>query len=111
MESAKLPVKANNSFIILVPKKAKLESMKDLRPIALCNVIYKIAAKVCANRMKSMLEGLISSAQSAFVPGRLITDNIMLAYEVHHFLKRKIQGKEGVVALKVDMSKTYERVE
>ncbi|XP_019166535.1 PREDICTED: uncharacterized protein LOC109162271 [Ipomoea nil] len=61
--------------------------------------------------MKPLLEGLISGAQSAFVPGRLITDNIMLAYEVHHYLRRKTQGKEGIVALKVDMSKAYDRVE
>nr|GLL27130.1 uncharacterized protein LOC109159537 [Ipomoea trifida] len=81
IESARLPKRANDTFVVLIPKKLNLESMKDLRPIALCNVLYKIAAKVCANRLKPMLEGLISGAQSAFIPGRrLITDNIMLAY-------------------------------
>lgn len=111
IESARLPERANDTFVVLIPKKPNPESMKDLRPIALCNVLYKVAAKVCANRLKPMLEGLISSAQSAFIPGRLITDNIMLAYEAHHFLKRKTQGREGVAALKVDMSKAYDRVE
>ncbi|XP_019161998.1 PREDICTED: uncharacterized protein LOC109158536 [Ipomoea nil] len=67
--------------------------------------------KVCANRLKPLLQSLISGAQSAFIPGRLITDNIMLAYEVHHHLKRKAQGRQGVVALKLDMSKAYDRVE
>lgn len=76
--------------------------------IALCNVLYKIAAKVCDNRLKMVLDGLISQAQSAFIPGRLITDNIMLAYESHHCLERMTQEKEGVVTLKVDMSKAYD---
>nr|GMC64187.1 uncharacterized protein LOC109192007 [Ipomoea batatas] len=82
--------------------------MKDLRLIALCNVLYKIVAKVSENRLKTVLDGLISQAQSAFVPSRLTSNNIMLAYEMHHFLKRKT---EGIVALKVDMSKAYDRVE
>nr|GMD63589.1 retrotransposon protein, putative, unclassified [Ipomoea batatas] len=73
----------------MIPKKAIFESMKDLRPIALCNVVYKITVKVCANRLKSLPGPALSKAQSAFIPRRLITDNIMLVYEVHHYHGQK----------------------
>lgn len=83
----------NNTQIILIPKNPKPESLGDLRPISLCNVVYKIASKFLANRLKPLLNNLISEAQSAFVPGRLITDNIMVVYETQHYLNRKTQGK------------------
>lgn len=85
--------------------------MGDLRPIALCNVIMKVITKVMANRMKNMLDSVISDTQSAIVPGRLISDNIMVAFEVTHYLKGKKIGKNGFMALKLDMSKAYDRIE
>ncbi|XP_062102876.1 uncharacterized protein LOC133813856 [Humulus lupulus] len=97
--------------IVLVPKKKRPMSMLDLRPISLCNVLYKIMSKVLANRLKQVIDCVISEAQSAFIPGRLITDNIMISYEIMHYLKRKTTGKKGYMALKLDMSKAYDRVE
>uniref|UniRef100_A0A803PUK7 Reverse transcriptase domain-containing protein n=1 Tax=Cannabis sativa TaxID=3483 RepID=A0A803PUK7_CANSA len=55
--------------------------------------------------------GIISENKSAFIPGRLITDNIMISFEVLHYLKRRQQGKEGVMALKLDLSKAFDRIE
>ncbi|XP_019199079.1 PREDICTED: uncharacterized protein LOC109192832 [Ipomoea nil] len=105
------PPGLNESNIVLIPKTQSPEMVTDLRLITLSNVVYKVAAKVIANRMKPLLGDVISVSQSAFIPGRLITDNILIAAEVGHFLNRKQLGKVGWGALKLDMAKAYNRME
>jgi hypothetical protein len=105
------PPDLNSTNIALIPKGDNQVSMKDWRPIALCNVLYKIVAKVLANRLKEVLDKCISDNQSAFVPGRSILDNAMAAIEIVHFMKSKTRGKQGEVALKLDISKAYDRLD
>jgi hypothetical protein len=73
--------------------------------------VYKLISKVIANPLKVILGELISPNQLAFVPGRLISDNTILAYEMSHYMRRKRKGKDVFMALKLDMSKAYDRVE
>ena len=64
-----------------------------------------------ANRLKKILAEVINESQSAFVPGRQITDNVLVAFETMHCINGKRKGKEALMALKLDMSKAYDRVE
>jgi hypothetical protein len=66
---------------------------------------------VLANRLKKILPLIISPTQSAFIPGRLISDNILAAYETLHTMHTGLRGKKGYMSIKLDMSKAYDRVE
>ena len=84
LNSACLPENLNHTFITLIPKKNSPEYASDFRPINLCNVLYKIFSKVLANRIKKILPKIISEHQSAFTKSRLISDNILVAFESLH---------------------------
>lgn len=79
----------NHTWVTLIPKKKQTSRVIDYHPISLCNVLYKIIFKVIANRLRVVLPILISNSQCVFMPGRQITDNILVAYETIHTLSKK----------------------
>lgn len=106
-----LPRTLNYTFIVLIPKVSRPKHITEFRPISLCSVIYNILSKALANRLKPYLNYEISPTQSPFVPGHLITDNVLVAYQVNHYIHCHSHGNCAFMALKLDMSKAYDRVE
>lgn len=100
----------NSTFITLIPKIKNVVKVGDFRSIILCNVIHKIEANILANRLKPILPHIISANQSVVVHGWLIIDNIIIAYETLHSMINKYKGSNKFMALKLDMSKVYNRI-
>lgn len=99
----------NDTILVLIPKVDSPENVKQLRPISLYNVIFKIIMKIIASRLKHYMDFLVNYTQKSFVGGRSSTDNIIIAQEVLHFMERK-KGTKGHMAIKVDLEKAYDRV-
>ena len=89
----------NHTHIMLIPKVKSPEKMSDFQPISLCNVIYKIISKVLANMLKQILPNIISFTQNAFVPGRLIIDNVLVAYETLHTMHSRKKCKKRITCI------------
>ena len=104
------PPKFNETHIVLIPKIKEPKCVTDYKPISLCNVVFRITSKIIVNRLKKILPSIISDTQSAFVHGRLITNNVLVAFKSMHHIHHKKGGKKGEMALKLDMSKAYDRI-
>ena len=111
LNTNKIPTGLNYTHLTLIPKVKNLVKVSDFRSIALCNILYKIISKVLANRLKKIMPCIISEFQSAFQSEKVILDNILVAFESLHHMKNKKTGKCGSMAMKLDMSKAYDRVE
>ncbi|KAL6225596.1 hypothetical protein ACLB2K_004445 [Fragaria x ananassa] len=101
----------NCTYLALIPKVDNPEVASQFRPIALCNFGYKILTKIISNRLKLFMPDLITENQSAFVSGRQIQDNILVAHKCFHRLKMLRMGTNGELVLKLDMNKAYDRVD
>jgi hypothetical protein len=109
--TGRMPEGVNDTAIVLIPKTDQPETLKDFRPISLCTVMYKVLAKCIVNRLRPILGELISINQSAFVPGRLITDNALVAFECLHFMEQNTNPEKRFSDYKLDLSKAYDRVD
>ena len=101
----------NKTNIALVPKTKNPKRMTKFRLISLCNVIYKLISKTVTNRLKALLPQLILENQSAFTSDLLITDNVLVAFELMHYLNHKTSGKDSIMAIKLNISKVFDQVE
>ena len=95
----------------MIPKNKCPQTLSEFRPIALCNVLYKIISKILVFRLKSSLDKIVSDSQAAFIPGRLINDNVMIAHELMHSLKSRKRVSQTYMAVKTDITKAYDRVD
>lgn len=98
----------NHTVITLIPKKTHEPTVADFRPIACTNVVYKAITKILNNRMAPLLGKLVSPAQSAFIKGRNITDNYMLAQALIHRYGHKHLAPKCMV--KIDLQKAYDSI-
>lgn len=101
------PRGCNTSFIALIPKMVDPQLLNDYRPISLIGCIYKIVAKLLANRLKKVMPFIIDERQSAFIEGRHLLHSTIIANEVVEEAKR---GQKPCIVFKVDYEKTYDSV-
>ena len=105
------PLNFHETHIVLILKVKSPTKVSEYRHISLSNVVYILTSKVLANSLKTLLPSLITENQSAFLSERLITDNVLIAFEIMNTISQKKNGKTGSMALKLDMSKAFDRVE
>ncbi|XP_071933111.1 uncharacterized protein [Coffea arabica] len=103
-----IPKEIASTLIVLIPKRLNPATFSDFQPISMCTFVNKIFTKVLANRLQGFLPGIISPEQSAFCPGRDITEHVLLAQEMIASLNRKARGHNCI--FKVDMMKAFDRV-
>nr|GEW18412.1 hypothetical protein [Tanacetum cinerariifolium] len=107
--NGKLLKEVNHTFLALIPKVATSTNVTDFRPISSCNVLYKCISKILTNRIIEGIKEVVSENQSAFVPGRRISYNILLTQELMHNYHRNMGPPR--CAFKVDIQKACDTVD
>ena len=108
-QTQSIPAEVNRTVLVLIPKTEQPISLRIYRPISLFTVTYKTIIKIIANRLQELLPDLIGPHQTSFVPGRHITENIIVAQEIIHSMRRK-KRRKGFMAIKVDLEKAYDKL-
>ena len=103
-EQKKFVRSLNATFLVMIPKKGNVEDIKDYRPLSLLGGLYKILAKVLANRLRRVIDKVVSPSQNAFVEGKQILDAALIANEVVDVMLRR---NDGGVVCKLDIEKAY----
>ena len=106
----RVPEYLNKTHIALIPKIQGSEMLGNYRPISLCNSAYKVMTKIIVARLRPHLGKLISPFQTAFVPGRKGSDNVIIAQEIINSLSKKKGGVRYMV-LKIDLEKASDKIE
>lgn len=105
-----IPEHLCQALICLIPKQPSPETIKQYRPISLCNSLYKLVTKIMVNRLKPLIPEWISPNQNSFIKGRGADINLVVASEILHSMHKK-KGRWGWFVLKIDLEKAYDRVE
>ncbi|KAM1727381.1 hypothetical protein ACFX12_018028 [Malus domestica] len=104
-----IPDGLGSTLITFIPKVDGLQDISQFRPISLCSTLYKVVTKILVNRLRPIMKSIINPNQVSFIPGRHITDNIIIAQEVLHTFSIT-RGARGYMAWKIDLSKAYDRL-
>jgi hypothetical protein len=107
--SGEFPNPLNYTKIVLVPKKWHANQVTDNKLISLTNVVYCLIAKSQAYRLKEELADYIHHSQHAFIKGRRIMDNIIIAQKIVHSFDLK-SFKKPTFMLKIDLAKAFHRI-
>ncbi|XP_020252239.1 uncharacterized protein LOC109829580 [Asparagus officinalis] len=106
--TGKLLGAVNSTYIALIPKVQCPKTPADFRPISCCNCLYKFISKILANRIQTVMGFLINEAQCAFVKGRQITSNILLAHElVKNYGRKNLSPR---VMINIDIRKAFDTI-
>ena len=106
-ERGKFVRSLNSTFLVLVPKKGRVDDLRDYKPISLVGGLYKLLAKVLVNRLKKVVSKVLSLTQNAFIEGRQIFDAALIANEAIDSL---LKGDEASVLCKLDLEKAYDHI-
>ncbi|KAL9679339.1 hypothetical protein QQ045_017197 [Rhodiola kirilowii] len=112
LNDGSLNSEANVTLITLIPKVKGATKVSEFRPISLIGTKMKVISKVIVNRLQQIMNEVISHEQCAFVPNRLITDNLLVSHEIIHYVKGVTADRRRVYgSLKLDIAKAYDTVD